>query len=91
MSPPQGVKNVADAAKELGGIDRVVVVSSALVTPKNRFHPVRILLNNIRWEASAACINQSCSCCLGDFSVPRHALNSICTQVLAARALFPYY
>ncbi|GAB4813396.1 hypothetical protein N2152v2_000442 [Parachlorella kessleri] len=45
----KGVKNVADAAKELGGVERVVVVSSALVTPKNRFHPVRILLNNIRW------------------------------------------
>jgi hypothetical protein len=43
----QGVKNVAQIAKERG--QHVVMVSSALVTPKNRFNPIRLLLNNIRW------------------------------------------
>ncbi|BDA42667.1 Uncharacterized protein At2g34460, chloroplastic [Coccomyxa sp. Obi] len=44
----QGVGNTAIAAKKLG-LERVVLVSSALVTPKNRFHPIRLILNNIRW------------------------------------------
>ncbi len=44
----QGVGNTAIAAKKLG-VERVVLVSSALVTPKNRFHPIRLILNNIRW------------------------------------------
>ena len=33
----QGVANTVQAAKEAGGVDRIVLVSSALVTPKNRF------------------------------------------------------
>lgn len=40
----QGVKNVADVAKELGSCQRLVLVSSCLVTPARRFHPIRILL-----------------------------------------------
>lgn len=44
-----GVKNVANAAKEAGNVGRIVLVSSGLVTPKNRFHPIRIMLNNMRW------------------------------------------
>ncbi len=50
MAPPQvqGVANTAEAAKKVGA-ERVVLVSSALVTPKNRFHPIRLILNNIRW------------------------------------------
>jgi len=43
----EGVRNVAQVAKEKGL--HVVLVSSALVTPKNRFSPIRLLLNNIRW------------------------------------------
>ena len=43
----QGVGNVAQAAKELGGFQRVVLVSSGLVTPARRFHPIRIMLNSI--------------------------------------------
>lgn len=42
----QGVKNVAQAVAQ---DQRVVLVSSALVTPKNRFNPIRIILNNIKW------------------------------------------
>lgn len=71
----QGVANTVEAAKQAGGVDRIVLVSSALVTPKNRcglhapqrkpqtglplvmrgaddggrWHPIRMLLNNIRW------------------------------------------
>eukprot|EP00887_Chlorella_sp_A99_P006939 scaffold2.g6939.t1 len=44
----QGVKNIAEAAAE-AGVRRVVLVSSALVTPKNRWHPIRLLLNNFRY------------------------------------------
>ena len=43
----QGIKSVAQAA---AANQRVVLVSSALVTPKNRFSPIRIILNNIRWS-----------------------------------------
>jgi uncharacterized protein YbjT (DUF2867 family) len=45
----QGVKNVVDAAAAAGGVQRVVLVSSMLTHPSNRFNPIRILLNNIRW------------------------------------------
>lgn len=46
----QGVANVAQAVRETGSkVGRVVLVSSCLTTPKNRFHPIRIILNNIRW------------------------------------------
>ena len=38
---------MAEVAKEKGV--HVVLVSSALVTPKNRFSPIRLILNNIRW------------------------------------------
>ncbi|GAB4820791.1 hypothetical protein N2152v2_007837 [Parachlorella kessleri] len=43
----EGVGNVAQAAKDLGGFQRVVLVSSGLVTPARRFHPIRIMLNSI--------------------------------------------
>ncbi|DBA85082.1 hypothetical protein WJX79_008042 [Trebouxia sp. C0005] len=43
----QGAKNVADAATQE---QRVVLVSSALVSPKNRLNPIRIILNNFRWS-----------------------------------------
>eukprot|EP00882_Tetradesmus_deserticola_P003700 GHRQ01003914.1.p1 GENE.GHRQ01003914.1~~GHRQ01003914.1.p1 ORF type:complete len:227 (+),score=84.86 GHRQ01003914.1:67-747(+) len=46
----KGVKNVADACKAAGGVGRVVLVSSMLTHPSNRLHPVRVLLNNIRWS-----------------------------------------
>jgi hypothetical protein len=42
--------NTAEAAKAAGGVGRVVLVSSMLTHPSNRFHPVRILLNNIRYS-----------------------------------------
>jgi uncharacterized protein YbjT (DUF2867 family) len=41
-----GLANVAAAAKDT--LSRVVVVSSALVSPHNGWHPVRMILNNIR-------------------------------------------
>lgn len=44
-----GVKNTCDAAKQ-AGVKHIVLVSSCLVTSKNRLHPIRILLNNIRWS-----------------------------------------
>lgn len=43
-----GLANVAAAAKETPGLRRVVAVSSALVSPHNGWHPVRLLLNNMR-------------------------------------------
>lgn len=45
---PQGVANTASAAKA-AGVGQVVLVSSQLVTRQNLFHPVRLILNNIRW------------------------------------------
>lgn len=45
----RGVVNTAAAAKAAGGVERVVLVSSMLTDPANRWHPVRILLNNIRY------------------------------------------
>jgi len=45
-----GVKNVAEAAAALPSKPRVVLVSSMLTHPSNRFHPIRVLLNNIRWS-----------------------------------------
>jgi len=45
----QGVANTAEAAKE-AGVDQVVLVSSMLVHPSNRFNPIRIILNNVRWS-----------------------------------------
>lgn len=44
----QGVANAATAAKAVGA-ERFVLVSSLLVTPKNRFNPIRMMLNNFRW------------------------------------------
>jgi len=44
----EGVANVAEVAKQAGA-EQVVLVSSMLVTPKNRWNPIRLLLNNIRW------------------------------------------
>ena len=44
-----GVRNVADAAAALPTKPRVVLVSSMLTHPANRWHPIRVLLNNIRW------------------------------------------
>jgi len=57
---PQGVRNVAQVAKEKGL--HVVLVSSALVTPKNRFSPIRLLLNNIRWGLMDAKVILFCAC-----------------------------
>lgn len=45
----QGVKNAAEVAKQLNA-DQFVLVSSMLVSPHNRFHPIRIMLNNFRWS-----------------------------------------
>ncbi|CAG9464594.1 unnamed protein product [Pedinophyceae sp. YPF-701] len=43
-----GVGKAADAAKA-AGLERFVLVSSMLVTPRNRWDKLRLLLNNIRW------------------------------------------
>lgn len=43
-----GLGNLAAAARETPGLERVVAVSSALVSPHNGWHPVRLLLNNMR-------------------------------------------
>ncbi|KAJ9507499.1 hypothetical protein QJQ45_006470 [Haematococcus lacustris] len=44
----KGVANVAAAAKAAGA-QHMVLVSSRLVTPKNRWHPIRNVLNWVRW------------------------------------------
>jgi uncharacterized protein YbjT (DUF2867 family) len=43
-----GVANAAAAAAAVRA-GPLVLVSSALVTPKNRFHPIRVILNNVRY------------------------------------------
>jgi uncharacterized protein YbjT (DUF2867 family) len=45
-----GVRNVAAAAASLPSKPRVVLVSSMLTHPDNRWHPIRLLLNNIRYN-----------------------------------------
>ncbi|GIL51341.1 hypothetical protein Vafri_7348 [Volvox africanus] len=45
----KGVQNVAEVAKDVG-VERVVLVSSMLVTRKHWLHPIRILLNNLRFS-----------------------------------------
>ncbi|KAL4854196.1 hypothetical protein ACK3TF_005041 [Chlorella vulgaris] len=44
----EGVKKVVEVCKEQGG-KHVVLVSSCLVSPHNRWNPIRIMLNNSRW------------------------------------------
>jgi uncharacterized protein YbjT (DUF2867 family) len=44
-----GVEKVAKAAKA-NGVEKFVLVSSRLVNPVNRWHPIRILLNNIKYS-----------------------------------------
>jgi len=47
----EGVKNVAEAAAASApSPPRVVLVSSMLTHPENRWHPIRLLLNSIRWS-----------------------------------------
>jgi hypothetical protein len=60
----QGVGNVAQAAKEVGGVQRVVLVSSGLVTPARRFHPIRLMLNTIvaRGQMDAKYKGERCGC-----------------------------
>ena len=43
-----GLGNLAAAAKSTPTLKRVVAVSSALVSPHNGWHPIRLLLNNMR-------------------------------------------
>ena len=43
-----GLGNLATAAKATPTLRRVVAVSSALVSPHNGWHPIRLLLNNMR-------------------------------------------
>lgn len=44
-----GLQKTVNAAKACG-VERLVVVSSRLVNPKNKWHPIRILLNNIKYS-----------------------------------------
>jgi len=44
-----GVEKTARAAAA-AGVGRVVLVSSRLVNPSNRFHPIRVILNNIKYS-----------------------------------------
>jgi len=44
-----GVQNTTRAAAA-AGVGRVVLVSSRLVNPRLRFHPIRGILNNVKWK-----------------------------------------
>jgi len=44
-----GVQKTIEAAKA-AGVQRIVMVSSRLVNPSNRFHPIRLILNNIKYS-----------------------------------------
>jgi len=44
-----GLQNTARCAKA-AGVARLVVVSSRLVNPINKWHPIRIILNNIKYS-----------------------------------------
>lgn len=43
-----GVENAVSAARAVG-VGRFVLLTSRLVNPVNRFHPIRAILNNIKW------------------------------------------
>mmetsp|Transcript_23950 Transcript_23950/g.45037 ORF Transcript_23950/g.45037 Transcript_23950/m.45037 type:complete len:232 (+) Transcript_23950:47-742(+) len=45
-----GVVNCIDAAKKAGCVKHFVLISSRLVDPVNRWHPVRMILNTIKWN-----------------------------------------
>lgn len=45
----ESVGTVAAGCKE-AGVERVVLISSALVTRKNRYKPLRVILNKVRWK-----------------------------------------
>ena len=42
--------NTIAAAKAAGSVGRVVLVSSMLSDPVNRWSPVRVILNNVRYS-----------------------------------------
>lgn len=44
-----GVEKTTRAAK-VAGVGRVVLISSRLVDPVNRWHPIRMLLNNVKYS-----------------------------------------
>jgi uncharacterized protein YbjT (DUF2867 family) len=44
-----GVQKTVEAAKA-AGVEKLVLISSRLVNPKKRFHPIRIILNNIKYS-----------------------------------------
>jgi len=45
----KGVKNTITAART-HSVEHVILISSRLVNPKHRFHPIRAMLNNIRYS-----------------------------------------
>ena len=45
----KGVVNTLNIAKS-NSVKHIVLVSSRLVNPKNRLHPIRVILNNIRYS-----------------------------------------
>ena len=45
----QGVRLVAEAAKA-GGVRRVVLVSSAFVSPHQYWSPIRLILNAVKYR-----------------------------------------
>jgi uncharacterized protein YbjT (DUF2867 family) len=45
----QGVVNTVDQIKANNLPGPLVLVSSCLVSPHNRMHPIRVMLNNFRW------------------------------------------
>lgn len=44
-----GLQKTANAAKA-AGVGKLVVVSSRLVNPVNKWHPIRIILNNVKYS-----------------------------------------
>ena len=67
---------MAEVAKEKGV--HVVLVSSALVTPKNRFSPIRLILNNIRWGLMDAKVASTTPFGRSLLSLPRRLKYSGC-------------
>ena len=49
FGPAQGVKTAAEAAAK-AGVQRVLLISSLLVTEQHGRHPLRIMLNTLRWR-----------------------------------------
>ena len=83
----QGVRLVAEAAKA-GGVRRVVLVSSAFVSPHNYWSPIRLILNAVKYRLMDAKfeVRERVPRRAVRRAAPRHAVRSMLTLLPPRRA-----